>query len=752
MNFFGNLTQADRVHFEGCEVWNITTKTDSETKEITHYALAIYTVDDAKVRKFRPEEIRELIKTERLVIDRGYYSLKRVEDRRMHGRKEIYFAGKKRRETIGRKAFLAQRMAHCRREGMTLTRQGVDQYRARLEADYKQFQVRTKYGTEKANASQSLHPLPANDTLLGYLRKFEKSGGDPNVFNVQRRRSKSLPVVDDNLNFVLHILQKYAQAGPSPYDELPTGKSSKREIAERAVDAVAEENLRRLDLGRTDLIPTRSTRTYERYIDLYLDPFTVAVQREGLAKATRDFGTTETGLVVGWLGETVQFDAWQFHIVSLDTTRAEFDRMTADERKRVKRVRRWVVVAIDVASRVILGHSICRSPNQNSSIEALRMCFMDKTYLLRCAGIHNSHWNYVCPIGLVSTDSGSEFGKHPFGGSEFAGAVKRLRSSFMNTTAGVASLRGHIERFFRTCELGLARQTPGWTASKPSKLNDRKPYDEACITDDELHQVVVAFFAKYHSSSHRGLNGKTPATVWEELSKGHSFDETQLPGPQDLREACGYSTTAKITQEGIRYAGAIYHNKQIRDDRLTPQADRIASPDGGVNIIVDPRDMGAISIVDCNDTFAVPALDETMRGKTLREWQDECQMRRAEADADRKKRRHQRDEADRVRAKITRSAMRKSDIGLCGYRQTEIDRARLELTFGKGSNEEPYIGRDEYQDPVYGGFETAEPEPAPDEDEPIPEDQEDEHGVNAEVQPDGPGSMDRFRTKKKFSS
>ncbi|NSX53270.1 hypothetical protein [Parasulfitobacter algicola] len=283
-------------------------------------------------------------------------------------------------------------------------------------------------------------------------------------------------------------------------------------------------------------------------------------------------------------------------------------------------------------------------------------------------------------------------------------------------------------------------------------MNDRKPYEEACITDDELDGVFVTFVAKYHSSSHGGLNSKTPATVWEDLSKDCSFDDTQLPGPQDLREACGFSTTARITQEGIRYAGAVYQNRLIREDRLTPVAERIAAPDGGVNIIVDPRDMGAISVVSRNDTFAVPALDDTMRGKTLREWSAECQTRRAEADADRKMRRHQRDEADRARAKITRNAMRQSDTGLCGYTQTEVDRARLELTFGKGSNEEPYVGRDEYQDPVYGGFETAEPEPAFAEDEPTTEEPGDEYGVNAVVQPDGPGSMDRFRTKKKFSS
>lgn len=53
----------------------------------------------------------------------------------------------------------------------------------------------------------------------------------------------------------------------------------------------------------------------------------------------------------------------------------------------------------------------------------------------------------------------------------------------------------------------------------PSKLNDRKPHEEACVTDDELDQIFVIFIAEYHNTPHRGLNGKTPATAWEELTQ-----------------------------------------------------------------------------------------------------------------------------------------------------------------------------------------------------------------------------------------
>ena len=88
------------------------------------------------------------------------------------------------------------------------------------------------------------------------------------------------------------------------------------------------------------------------------------MQREGLEAARRKFGVTETGRPAETPGQNVMFDAWQFHIVTLDTTRARWNEMTDAERKAVRRVRRWVVVGIDVATRVILGYSICRTDQQ----------------------------------------------------------------------------------------------------------------------------------------------------------------------------------------------------------------------------------------------------------------------------------------------------------------------------------------------------------------------------------------------------
>lgn len=79
---------------------------------------------------------------------------------------------------------------------------------------------------------------------------------------------------------------------------------------------------------------------------------------------------------------------------------------------------------------------------------------------------------------------------------------------------------------------------------------------------------------------------------------------------------------------------------------------------------------------------------------------------------------------------------------------TEINRAALEITMGKGHHEKPFIGRDEYQDPVMGGFTLSGEEDGP----LSPSTPDTSTGVEPDpntVAPDAPNSLDRYRAKVK---
>ena len=728
MKFFSNITPVDRIEFEGSEVREITPVPDRDQSAVTKYNLTVLKPGgEIQVRTFAGDEIQHLIEEEKLIVEREFYSVARQIDRALYGGKEVFGATKKRRRMIDRKVFLAQNMGQFRKLGMVLTRDGVDPFRHRLEKSYKDFQAQSYFGTDKANSTQSLKPLPENCTLLDGYRIYRKSNGNPNAFlpkDVQPANLSDQETAD--YAFVTSFLAEYASGTTI----------SKGDVAETALDEILKENARRAEVGFPAPIPVRSVRQYERYIDERLDPFEVMMQREGLQPAIAEFGSVEEGQKASFPGEKISLDAWNFHIVTLDATRDQLNRMTKEQRAGVKRVRRWVVVAIDIATRVILGYSICRHPNSRSSREALRMCFMDKTYILRNAGIKKSDWKFRCPVHLVTTDSGSEFGKHPFGGAEFAVAVRKLSGSFMNTTAGVPQLRGHKERWYLTAELKFARHVPGWVASNPQKLNDRKPYDEACLADDELDAAFASFIADYHTSPHRGLNGKTPATAWEEKMKHDEFDFDQLPGPKALREACGFHVDAAVTKTGIQFCGLSYSNEFLRESRSGPVSQRIAANGDKAEIMVDPFDLGAISVLVKGDMISVPCIDPEMRGKSLRDHQRDQQRQRWEAAMDAEGTKEQRLEARKNWKSLVNTVAKSSDIGMIGYTEGEVARASMELRFGKGQHEKPFVGREEYVDPVYGGFDIGGDDTAAVADE-------------NEVFPDAPNSMDRFRTKVK---
>lgn len=739
MIYFSNLRPVDRVTFEGREVKQTIPVTDRETKRVTHYHMVVADgVGGTTLRKFRTEEIDHLIERELLIIDRGYHSLARKTDRSLYGGDGNRVVSKTERARVERVTFLARRMDHYHRLGMRLTPDGVREFIAALEEEYRTYQSQLDYGTLKSNSTQSLKPLPSVTTLLEHYRKFRRAGYDHRVFLRPRKRPTHFNHQEaEDLRFVLIHLYGYAVST----------EVSKSEVGEKTRAAVLAENERRAETG-CPKIKVRSACTYQRWIKKYLDPFVVMAQREGLAAAMKEFGSVDKIPLDLLPGEQVQFDAWKVHVVTLDTTHDRWLRMTEEERREVPRVRRWIVVGIDVATRKILGFALCRNPNQAASLEALRMCFVDKTPIFQRVGLTNSDGSQRGPIQLVVTDSGSEFGKHPFGGAEFGEAVRTLTGSLMNTTAGVPELRGVVERLFLTFDLKWARKIPGYTSHNPQALNDRKPHQEACLTDDDLYRQIVTFIAEYNTSGHRGIGNFTPDGMWTKLTKDPNYDPTMMPNPTRLREACGVFREATISEDGIRFENIKYTNEFIRLQRLAPDVERIDRGTGKVEIKVDLMDLGAISVRVGEDMITVPALDPKMIGMPLSDWRAQRALDRAEARADVEAKREARSEARNRWAGEAAVIAKSAGVNNQGMTLSEINRAALELTMGKGHHEKPFIGRDEYQDPLMGGFTLSGEEegPLP---PATPDTSTDIEPDPNTVAPDAPNTLDRYRASVK---
>ncbi|MBU3034238.1 hypothetical protein [Tritonibacter mobilis] len=146
--------------------------------------------------------------------------------------------------------------------------------------------------------------------------------------------------------------------------------------------------------------------------------------------------------------------------------------------------------------------------------------------------------------------------------------------------------------------------------------------------------------------------------------------------------------------------------------------------------------LGAISVVANGDLISVPCLDGAMRGKSLAWWKAEKTRRKAEAAfdvADHSEAQAEARESWRGEAKAIADS---AGVTMEGRNDEEAARLREELEFGKGAHEKPFVGRDEFIDPLqtgYGGNHTASAPTSPSETEAV------EH-------PDGANPLDRFRS------
>ena len=117
-------------------------------------------------------------------------------------------------------------------------------------------------------------------------------------------------------------------------------------------------------------------------------------------------------------------------------------------------------------------------------------------------------------------------------------------------------------------------------------------------------------------------------------------------------------------------------------------------------------------------------------GKSLRVWQNEKATQKRIIEAENLAQEGARNEAADLWETLNKQIMRTADIGMIGYTDAEVRRAARELEFGKGQHEKPFIGRDEYVDPVSsGGFEVD--------------------GEPGSVEADSPTPLDRFRSSAK---
>lgn len=562
------------------------------------------------------EVFADLLLSHKFQMEPGYYTQARALARTRAQGKKLSDLTKTAREKINRRVMITERLLLWEDEGLLKrTEESLASFRpvlVKLEAKWAI--AESDAGGKQSHCDQQqpkLLKLPTSGVKLGWMRKYERCNHDPMCFAKGRRTAT--PAAKMYSAFGEALLHAGIQ------DYLSLTKPSKTSVAKTTRSLFVKENLARKaksdELGRpVEMLWVPSIRTITRAID-DLEPSMVYLARYGEKAALNKFGSTRGGMNVRWPLERVELDEAMINVISLAVRSKVWDLLTDAEKEKIERVRRWVVVAIDVATRAIVGLTITKAPNTEAALEVLEMITHDRTELAASAGAKYS-WDFHGAFQSVAVDNGSAFIS-----ARFREAITEANATVHYLPAGKPKLRGHIERFFRTMDTVLMPHMRGWTGSSPKERGEYDSEANASISDDLLHDLLIPYVVDaYNQTPHSALGWRSPAQVWAEKV---ADPECNL-GVMDAQTRCrafGIDVKCKVTSKGIRLNQLTYTNTAVVKAHL-----------GGIKkhilVRVNARNMGEIYAHIGGLWQAVPALNQEAHGVSFVDWKHRCEVKR----------------------------------------------------------------------------------------------------------------------------
>jgi putative transposase len=274
-------------------------------------------------------------------------------------------------------------------------------------------------------------------------------------------------------------------------------------------------------------LPAPNYRTVVRRLN-ELDPRYAMAKRHG-SKAARD--------KFGPVGVSSLHPDAPLDIVQIDHTRV--DVMVVDREHRLSIGRPWLTLAVDIATRTVVGFCISlENPSALSVSLVLSHAVLSKTSWLADRELQNLDWPMSGLPRLIHVDNAREFHSEALvrGCQEYSIALEhRPRRQ--------PHLGGHIERLIGTV-MGAVHLLPGTTFSNASEKGSYDSEDRAALTLPELERwLTLQIAGVYHLTLHSAL-GKAPLEPWREGVAKRKQPLRYPPSAEDCRSQFGFSPRA----------------------------------------------------------------------------------------------------------------------------------------------------------------------------------------------------------------
>ena len=321
------------------------------------------------------------------------------------------------------------------------------------------------------------------------------------------------------------------------------------------ISTVVGEYLKRIDERNALRLPSGQLikpcgMTIRRYISK-LDPYEVDVHRLGKHAANKKHRVAGGVLVVSGI-----LDRWEIDHTLLDV-------LLVDEETGLVIGRPYITIVLDKFSRMIMGYLIhLAAPNTETVLRVIERSIRPKAdFLKRFPKVQNEWRAHGMPARIVP-DNAAEF--HA---DDLIAGFNELGIEIMYPRSRGPEMKGSVERFFRTLNMGLIHNLPGTTFSNTQEKADYKSEEHACFTLAQLEASVVKWVVdSYHQTPHRGLSKRTPAQVW---GLGELSQLIKLPVDPDALECIlARRSSVKVHHYGIEVGGYGYHSPELAELRM----------------------------------------------------------------------------------------------------------------------------------------------------------------------------------------
>lgn len=321
------------------------------------------------------------------------------------------------------------------------------------------------------------------------------------------------------------------------------------------VSQVYEEFIRRTREYNSDKLPSRqlkyiSEATVRRYIKK-LDPFEVEVNKNGRHAAEKKFSNA-----VGQLTVNNILDRWEIDHTPLDV-------MVVDPVTGSVIGRPFLTVVLDRYSRMVMAYWIHFSaPNTESVLRVIERAISPKaTWLAKFPKVINEWPARGLPLRIVP-DNAAEFHAN-----NLISAFTEMGIEIMFPRSRGPQMKGAVERFFRTLNMGLIHTLPGTTFSNIQDRGDYQSEKHACLTLKSLESALIKWIVDiYHQTPHKGLASKTPMAVWKAMEPSRII---QMPADLDaLETALSHRKLVTVQPYGIQLSNNFYHSDDLASLRL----------------------------------------------------------------------------------------------------------------------------------------------------------------------------------------